>query len=625
MILVMGPARVRFVFPIFIFLYLVLMIQCDRIYIVEEKRNCINFDPKSMRSQCIVNQKYLDTIHLSAPCFFSDSVGISLLNNVDNGMQIVDSIFSWTPRLSDTGLVKVKCEIYVNGIIRDTISWDISVVYWPEDCPPYTRKDGREVLDASMLPAGYFVYSRYSETGLYRSEIQHFEPYLIPNTSADLPGNISISNDGKWICYVDRSRKRICLITVNGCNKTIVPVSDTDNGFPMMAGFYRSSPYETENATEIYYLASSRILKSVKVDFSKDVPVFSNDRILADLQESYCFRNADFMQMSVVKDQVFAEINPIIDSRIFYMSGYLTIPDGGRGIGGPKDVYRWKDDPLIMVEGCGHTQSHDGELCLANAGGLIGNPNCVPHIHNGFYITKFRRVTDALISLFTDHIDKYGISINWCPDKYQGKQRNEVDFWGWYFGNNNDFVIGRQMGYLNENGIWMIDWKNNIWYRLTPVEKNILTQQPAVYFYTNNQGSLIGEPCEEDTSEKPLPYDPTIDEFNPNYKIIYPNGGETFVVGQQCTVKVTALRNGNAMLNITFNNGLNWDLLPGLNHSINPAFDTLIVFTIPDSVSIGRGRKISTVSDNCWIQLLDYGNPNFEDMSDGPFSIKNAQ
>ena len=79
------------------------------------------------------------------------------------------------------------------------------------------------------------------------------------------------------------------------------------------------------------------------------------------------------------------------------------------------------------------------------------------------------------------------------------------------------------------------------------------------------------------------------------------------------------------MLNITFNNGLNWDLLPGLNHSINPAFDTLIVFTIPDSVSIGRGRKISTVSDNCWIQLLDYGNPNFEDMSDGPFSIKNAQ
>lgn len=619
--LMIALERCRSVCSIYILVVLFLMIQCDRNPL---KQECISidFDPNTMRPQCVVNKTYLDTIRLSASCLSYGSVVISLLNKPENGMQIEGTIFSWTPSLSDTGQVKVQCEINVNGRIKDTISWDISVMYWPENCASYTHKDDATIGDVSFLPPGYFIYSLYSETGIFRSEIQHFEPHLIPNTSADLPGNLSISDDGKWVCYVDRSRKRICLVTINGCNKTIVPVSHTDSGFPMMAGFYRKSPFETENMTEIYYLASNTVLKSVKVDLSKDVPVFSNDRILVDLQESYCFRNADFMQISVVKDQVFGEINPIANNQVFYRSGYLTIPDGGRGIGGPQDVYKWKDDFNLLVEGCGHTQSHDGSLCLANPGGAIGNPECVPHSHKGFYITKFRRITDTPINYFTDHIDRDGISINFCPLQYQDKSRKEVDFWGWYFGNNNDFVIGRQMGYLNENGVWMIDWKNNIWYRLTPVEKNVLTQQPAVYFYTNNHSSLLGEPCEEDTSEKPLPYDPTIDEFNPNYKILYPNGGETFVVGQQCTVKVTTIRQGNAMLNVTFNNGLNWDLLPGLDRSINPAIDSLIVFTIPDSVSIGTGKKISTVSDNCWLQIIDYGNPNFNDLSDAPFSIK---
>ncbi len=623
MIFMLNPARARFVFRIFIFVYLLLIGQCDRLYIVDEYCDCYNFDPNSMLPQCIANNEYLDTI-LPASCFSHDSVVISLLNNTDKNMQIKGNLFSWTPSLSDTGMVTVQCEVRVNGRIKDTISWHISVVYWPENCAPYNHKDDATVMDASLLPPGYFIYSLYSETGIYRSEIQHFEPYLIPNTKADLPGNLSISDDGKWICYVDRSRKRICLVTINGCNKTIVPVSDTVSGYPMMAGFYRGSPFKTGNVTEIYYLASSRILKSIKVDLSKEVPVFSNDRILADLQESYCFRNADFMQMSVVKDQVFAEINPIVGTKVYYRTGYLTIPDDGRGIGGPGDVYKWKDDFPKLTEGCGHTQSHDGSLCLANVGG-IGDPKCVPHGHKGFYITAFRRITDPPINLYTDHIDRYGISINWCPEKYHDKLRNDVDFWGWYFGNRNDYVIGRQMGYLNENGIWMIDWKNNIWYRLTPVEKNILTQQPAVYFYTNNQESFMGEPCGEDTSEKPLPYDPSIDEFNPNYKILYPNGGEKFVVGQQCTVRVTTIRNGNAMLNITFDNGLNWDLLPGLNRSINPAIDSQIVFNIPDSVSVGRGKKISTVSDNCWLEIVDYGNSNFKDMSDAPFSIRKKE
>ena len=93
-----------------------------------------------------------------------------------------------------------------------------------------------------------------------------------------------------------------------------------------------------------------------------------------------------------------------------------------------------------------------------------------------------------------------------------------------------------------------------------------------------------------------------------------------FSVGQSCTVKVYAVREANAILNITFNNGLNWIQLPELNRGINPMRDSVIVFTIPDSVSIGR-KKVSTVSSECWLQIMDYGNANFFDLSDSSFSI----
>lgn len=612
----------KFLVNRFIYLFLTGMIfilfRCSHENITNNNGNLGEFSPYSMKSLCFAGELYLDTIRLSGDCSSSESVEFSLINPANSAMQLSEGIFSWVPQLSDTGMTTVECEMRVKGRIPDTISWKILVVYWSENCASYTHKDDATIQDASTLPVGYFVYSPYTEVGIYRSEIRHFEPHLIPNTSADRVGNISISDDGKWICYTDRSRNRICLLTVNGCKKAIVPVTGTDSGFPAMAGFYRNSPM----GTEIYYLASKRLLKSIHVDLSTEIPSFSGERVLADLQNKYCFRNADFMQLSVVKDQVFGEINPIFDTLAFYRTGYLTIPDGGRGTGGPEDVYKWKNDIAVIIEGCGHTQSHDGLLCLANPGGIIGNPQCVPHQHKGFYISPFRRVTDPPINFFTEHVDRYGISLNWCPSEYQSRSRSDVDFWGWYFGNNNDYVIGRQLGYLNENGIWMINWKSNTWYRLTPVERNIQTLQPAVYFYANDEDTLIAGQCEEDTSEKPVPYDPATDAFNPNYKIIYPNGGQSFAVGEQCVIKVTAARSGNAVINITYNNGLNWNQLPGLNRSINPIIDSVIVFTIPDSASIGKGKKISTISNNCWLQLIDYGNPNFNDISDGPFSIR---
>lgn len=572
------------------------------------------FNPDIMNSESVVEELLMDTVHLNV----IDKTQPLTLKLCDStvGWQINDSIFSWTPAVKDTGINTVKLFVLSDKDTIDTISWNVVVKgNWPANCPYYTHKDDAQIGSASALPKGFFIYNPHTEPGLYISSINGFNPQLIPNTSADRPVCISISDDGKWICYVDKSRSRVCLVGVNGCNKTIVPVSGYDPGFPTITGFYRNSPY----GNEIYYLANTRTLKSIKVDFSSSVPSFSNDRILAQFQNNYQFNTDDIIQLSVVKDQVFGEIMPVVDGRIIYRSGYLTIPGGGTGIADESNVYKWKDNLIFEAYGCGHTQTFDGSLCLANAGS-IGSPDCTPRDHNGFYISKFFRDTDEPVSLQNEYIEKYSISINWCPPEYQGHSMRDVDFWGWYFGNNNDYVIGRQMGSLGQNSIWMVHWSSNTWFRLTPKEQNVLTLQPAVYFYGDKETSYEAAQCIDDTSEHPLPYDPNADWFNPNYKIKKPNGGEVFHVGDVCTLKVSSRLPGHANLYMSFDNGISMITIPGLSNSINPYSDTLFTFAIPDTIKRGS-KKISTVSDQCIFYLIDYGNSTYADYSDSTFSI----
>ncbi|NLE02871.1 MAG: hypothetical protein GX640_23635 [Fibrobacter sp.] len=485
-----------------------------------------------------------------------------------------------------------------------------------DGCPPYTHKEDVTQGDPATLPDGYFIYTVNTIPGLFKSKIHPYVQAIIPNTQADRPQSPSISDNGKWVCYVDGSRYRICLVDINGYNKTIVPLTNTASGYPTVAGFYRNSPM----GTEIFYLASSTVLRSIKVDLSGEKPAFSTDRIIVDLEDKFVFDPDFYLQISVVKDQVFGEICPLINGEIVSRTGYLTIPDGGRGIGGPADVYKWRDDALLTTRGCGHTQSHDGSLCLENPGFNVGRHPCTPHSHNGFYISPFRRVTDPPIDLFTEHIDKYSISINWCPIEFQNLTQWDADFWGWDFSNRNDYVIGRQMGNLNKSCAWMIDWPKSIWYRLTPVEKNINIVQPSAFFFQNSVFDIYNNQAITDTSEKPVPYDLSTDLYNPRYKVIKPNGGEVFTVGEQCTVWISAAKEANANINISYDRGISWNQLPGLDHSVNPMRDSLIIFTIPDSVFDGE-MMVSTVSNQCLIQIFDYGNSSYRDKSDSTFSI----
>lgn len=119
------------------------------------------------------------------------------------------------------------------------------------------------------------------------------------------------------------------------------------------------------------------------------------------------------------------------------------------------------------------------------------------------------------------------------------------------------------------------------------------------------------------------------DDFDPQYRIVSPNGGEVFEVGQACSVQVTSKRAGNAMLLIVI--GRHSFSIPGLDHSLVTPADSLVVFTMPDSFAMVEydpieqqnvTRSYASVTDSCLVRILDYQEENYTDYSDCYFAIR---
>ncbi len=193
----------------------------------------------------------------------------------------------------------------------------------PASCPLYTHKYDAMIGGPASLPDGFFVFDRDTIPGLYKSRVHNYQASLIPNTEHDYPRTISISNDGKWVLYLNGYSAIFYLIRANGCGKTIVPVTNAVQGSLTICGFYRNSPY----VSEIFYLASMKQIHALGVDLSSDLPTFKSDRVLADVGDSLLFWADPALQLAVVKDQIFGEINPIVNGEMRTRTGYLTIPD----------------------------------------------------------------------------------------------------------------------------------------------------------------------------------------------------------------------------------------------------------------------------------------------------------
>ena len=316
------------------------------------------------------------------------------------------------------------------------------------------------------------------------------------------------------------------------------------------------------------------------------------------------------------RDQIFGEISPVKDdSTIIYRTGFLTIPGNGTGVATDANIYEWAHDDLQIIEGCGHTMSFDGEFVLANCGPFFYSPTrCIPTGHKGFYVAPFWRESDPPIDLYTEFVLKLGISINWCPEQYRSR---DYDFWGWYFSNSNTYVAGRMISIDGNSCGWMIDWQKSIWTMLSPIDSNIRMQQPAAYIGTLDTGSLYIDPSCQGDDTISNPYN---DSANPVYKVISPNGGELFHINEQCTVKISSARTGNAILFLLLKGGL-YNVLLTTSHSINPQRDSTLIFTIPDQFDI-YGLTVSSASDKCKIRIEDYFNRSqYYDESDGYFQI----
>jgi hypothetical protein len=481
----------------------------------------------------------------------------------------------------------------------------------PQDCPYYTHKDDVLLGAAQDLPEGFFIFDRDTLPGLYKSPLRKFSSSLIPNTKYVFPRSISISNDGQWIFFVDSRTNTPCLIRSNGCYKSTVPMVGAPPGSICPGGFLRNSPY----GDEIFYLAGKQEMHAIKVTFTATGPIFGNDRTIAKL--SVLFFHPEYtIQYAVSRDQIFGEISPLADdSTIIPRTGFLTIPGNGTGVATDAAIYQWADDDYREIVGCGHTMSFDGQFVLANAGPeFYSSAWCIPTGHKGFYVAPFRRDSDPPINLYTEHLLKFGTSLNWCPEQYRN---GDPDFWGWYFTNNNNYVAGRMNSLKGNSCGWMIDWQKSIWTMLSPIDSNISIQQPAAFIGAVDTGRYyIDIACQGDDTL----FNPVADSLNPVYTIISPNGGELFHINESCTVKISSVRPGNAVLFLLLDRG-RYRILLTTTHGINPQKDSTFSFVIPE-VFDNYGQNVHAVSDGCKIRIEDYYNrAKYYDESDGYFGI----
>ncbi len=148
-----------------------------------------------------------------------------------------------------------------------------------------------------------------------------------------------------------------------------------------------------------------------------------------------------------------------------------------------------------------------------------------------------------------------------------------------------------------------------------------LTDAGAYDVVVKNSGGSVTSAAATLMVTTGCPYPP--DPSDTVYRIISPNGGETFHVGDQCTVLVASKLSGSALFTILIGR---YELMPPSGPLTkymqgNSAVDTLI-FTITDSMQQGM-TMVSSVTDSCLIEISNYNSPGIMDYSDCYFRIKN--
>ncbi|MBD3355654.1 MAG: hypothetical protein GF363_00725 [Chitinivibrionales bacterium] len=486
------------------------------------------------------------------------------------------------------------------------------------ECPNYMRKDTAPLRPQSTLPSGYFLFGgALKRGGLFGSRLSRFVPFLVPGTGGDYPVGVEIGDEGTWAVYFENKCKQIILIRPDGRHRTVVPARldglAFDRGERPRVGFLRDGPLNTE----IFYLSSAHELRAVRVQFKEDAPpTFGNDRRLALLDNNWAFHPGVVFGPCVVGDRIFGQlVRHDGGIRVDY-TGFVTLPNGGTGLASADNIYTYSVPIPTSAAGCAHALSHDGAYAVANANKFGGS--CVPKRHNGFYMVPFFTDSHPPVDPYSEMIELYGESINWCPHEYRYGGCGVVDWMGWGFTNDNRYLTGRLGGRDPTNGIWLCEWEPNAWYPLTPRDSHIETCRPAAFIGPIEEilGDIETTSPVKHKSNSFVPIDPC----DPGYEIIQPNTRDTLIVGDTLLVKVRSRRAGNATLYLTLQGGRYRYRLPTNGSTINPLIDSVHTFVVPDSVHCYDG-SISTVSNYCGVMIQDYADCEFYDHSDESFVI----
>lgn len=445
-------------------------------------------------------------------------------------------------------------------------------------CPVAPKLDA-VIGDPSTLPDGYMVFCDQINPGIYVTSLKTWKPVLIG--PADTVYTMSLSDDGKWVLYRYGSRANIQRI--DGKFKSTIESPNSVS----ITGFVRNSPY----GNEIFYdnLIGHNYLYAVQASLSDSEVNTGTRRVLARIGPYWEFER--YYRLLVCKDQIWGDIHPLINNVPKLRTGFLTIPDSGRGIATAENIYKFKNDDLEEMWGCNHAMSQDGKYCLAipgNAGETGNFCHCPPPAHAGFFITRFYHDHDSAVDL-REYVHKYAISLNWCPKQYRLSIWSEVDFANYNFSNNNTYVAATQTGTISpRKGLWVVDWEKNVWYPVSPDSCKIEASTVAMFIGSQNNQLLSNIIPDIDTGSVTKPAEDPI-----GYKVLQPSGGELFHPGEQCTVKVVSKDNGNAKILLKFGK-ISTALL---DRAINPRVDSIFVVTIPQYFLSEKLRNGETVYD----------------------------
>ena len=109
-----------------------------------------------------------------------------------------------------------------------------------------------------------------------------------------------------------------------------------------------------------------------------------------------------------------------------------------------------------------------------------------------------------------------------------------------------------------------------------------------------------------------------------HYRVVAPNGGESFHTGDSVTVTLASgINDGEALvqLDVWVNGAPKRGVLPGFsNRAIDTRSKCHLGFRIPDSLTVSSGR-IALVSDSVRIRVAWYNHEENQDYSDGYFRI----